>query len=116
MLIVGFILYQFGISSELHQTTLLAKWLNQLAGPLTSWGLSQEALAIILQFTGGLITIFGLIICFAAAARPNQPQFKARPTEPSSVQPTKPIVKCRFCDAEIEYGSSFCPNCNKSQT
>jgi hypothetical protein len=26
-----------------------------------------------------------------------------------------PFLKCRFCEAKIAHGSSFCPNCGRSQ-
>jgi hypothetical protein len=110
MLVVGFILYQFGLSSELHQTTLLRSWLADLSKPLISRGISLDAITILFEFGGGLLVIFGLIVCFAGAARPNQIMHPTRRAEP-----TRATSKCRFCGAEIQVGSSFCPSCNKSQ-
>jgi len=111
MLVVGFILYQFGLSSELHQTTLLRTWLADLSKPLISRGISLDAITILFEFGGGLLVIFGLIVCFAGAARPNHITHPARPAEP-----TRATSKCRFCGAEVQEGSTFCPSCNKSQS
>ena len=110
MLVIGFISYQFGLSSELHPTTLLGAWLAEFAKLMTSWGLSLEIVAVMLQFVGGLIAIFGLVICFAGAA--SATRIIARPIES---QKKESSTNCRFCGAEIEAGSSFCPKCTKSQ-
>jgi hypothetical protein len=110
MLVVGFILYQFGLSSELYQTTLLRSWLADLSKPLITRGISLEAITILLEFGGGLLVIFGLIVCFEGAARPN---YTTRPARP--VEPTRNTSKCRFCGADVQEGSTFCPSCNKSQ-
>jgi hypothetical protein len=116
MLVVGFILYQFGFSAELHQVTLLGKWLNEIAGPAASWGLSLEEVAIILQFVGGFLFISGLIVCFAGVARSDKIRFQSRSIEPQKTEPKGATKNCKFCGAEIEEGSTFCPSCNKSQT
>ncbi len=112
MLVIGFIFYQFGLSSELHPTTLLGAWLAELAKSITMWGLSLEIVAVVLQFAGGIIAIFGLIICFAGVARSGAKNIIAGPIESRK---RKQGTDCRFCGAEIEAGSSFCPKCNKSQ-
>jgi hypothetical protein len=112
MLFFGFILYQLGMSSELHQTTFLARWLGKLAEPLTCRGLSLEIVSIILQFVGGLIAIFGLVICFAGVAR-SKTQILTRAME-SKRSESKAVSTCKFCGADIEEGLSFCPKCNKS--
>jgi len=116
MLVVGFILYQFGFSYELHQTTLLARWLAQLANPIIQRGLSLEGAAIILQFTGGLLTIFGIIICFAGVAGHSKASLMSRSVKPVETGTESDTTNCRFCGARIEEGSSFCSKCNKSQT
>jgi hypothetical protein len=110
MLVVGFVLYQFGLSSELHQTTLLRTWLAELSKPLIQRGISLEVMTILFEFGGGLLVIFGLIVCFAGAARSNHVTHLVRAAEPARI-----TSKCRFCGAEIEEGSTFCPSCKKSQ-
>lgn len=116
MLVIGFILYQFGFSAELHQATLLGRWLDEVARPATSWGLSPEEVAVILQFIGGLLAVFGLIVCFAGVARLDKIRFQSRSVEPQKTEPKGTVKNCRFCGTEIEEGSTFCPSCNKSQT
>jgi len=116
MLVVGFILYQFGLSYELHQTTLLAKWLAQFVNPLIQRGLSLEGAAIMFQFTGGLLAIFGVIVCFAGVAGPNKTALVSRAVKPAGTGTGSDATNCRFCGARIEEGSSFCSQCNKSQT
>ncbi len=113
MLFVGFILYQLGMSSELHQTTFVARWLARLVEPATSRGLSLDIVAVILQFTGGLIAIFGLIICFAGVARSTETQIVTRAIEPARSE-SEAVATCKFCGANIQEGLSFCPKCNKS--
>lgn len=116
MLVVGFIVYQFGFSSELHQTTLLGRLWAQLGRTAILGRLTLEAVAVILQFAGGLLAIFGLIVCFAAVARPNETRPKSGTIEYLTTEPERASVNCRFCAAQIVDGSSFCPVCKKSQT
>jgi hypothetical protein len=115
MLVTGFILYQLGLSSELHPTTLLAQWLAEFAKSAAPWSLSPEVIAVMLQLTGGLLAIFGLIVCFAGVARPNGTRFQSRPMDPARTRPTRTVTNCKFCGVEIRPGSSFCPSCKKSQ-
>ena len=115
MLVIGFVLHQFGFSSELHQTTLLGTWLAYVARLFAPLGLSIEATAVILQFAGGLLAIFGLLVCFAAVARSSGARFQGVPVAASN-KPVRTVANCRFCGAQIEPGSSFCPACKKSQT
>jgi hypothetical protein len=42
---------------------------------LVSWGLRSEVAAIILQFTGGLLVNFGLIVCFDGVAQSDGVRF-----------------------------------------
>jgi hypothetical protein len=116
MLVIGFIFYQFGFSAELHQATLLGRWLNEIAGPVASWGLSLDDVAVILQFIGGLLVVFGLVVCFAGVARSDKIQFQSRSIEPERTEPKGAVKNCKFCGAEIKEGSTFCSSCNKSQT
>ncbi len=115
MLVAGFLLYQVGFSSELHPATLLGHWLAEFAKGAAPWGLSLEFTAVMLQFIGGLLAIFGLIVCFAGVARPNGVPFQSRPVGPAKIRPTETVMNCKFCGAEIKLGSSFCPSCKKSQ-
>ena len=115
MLVTGFLLYQVGLSSELHPTTVLGQWLAEFAKSAFPWGSSIEVIAVMLQFIGGLLAIFGLIVCFAAVARSNGARFQSRPMDPARIRPTRTVTNCKFCGAEVAQGSLFCSNCSKSQ-
>jgi hypothetical protein len=116
MIFAGFMLHQFGFSSELHQSTLLWTWVVDLARPVTHYGLSFEAIALVLQFSGGLLTLFGLVVCFAGVAGSKTIQFIDSPVEHSRETPTATSANCRFCGTEFKESSSFCSGCGKSQS
>jgi hypothetical protein len=105
ILVIGFVLYQLGFSYELHQT-LLGKWMAQFAKPVISWGLSLEVFAVVLEFTGGLLAMFGFVLCFASVARSGGTRV---------IEHIRVVTNCRFCGAEIDKDSLFCKSCNKSQ-
>jgi len=115
MLVVGFILYQFGLSYELHPTSLLGRWLARFAENEVPWNLSLEVVAVLLQFVGGLLAIFGLIVCFAGVSRSDGAKFQSKPVDLLRIKASRTVTNCRFCGAEIRQGSPFCPNCNRSQ-
>jgi hypothetical protein len=115
MIIAGFMLYQFGFSSELNQSTLLWTWLTKLAKPVVHYGLSLELIALILQFSGGLLLLFGLVICFAGVASSKMIQFAGGHIEHSRKAPARIISSCRFCGAGFKDSSTFCSACGRSQ-
>jgi len=116
MIFAGFVLHQFGFSSELHQSTLLWTWLTDLGKPVTHYGLSFEVIALVLQFSGGLLILFGLVVCFAGVAGSKTIQFIDRPVEHSREAPAAISANCRFCGAGFKESSSFCSVCGKSQS
>ena len=115
MIVAGFIFYQFGLSSELHQSTLLWTRLTELAKPVVHYGLSFEVIALILQFSGGLLTLSGLVICFTGVASSKMVQFVDRPVEHLREMPAEIVDNCRFCGAGFKESSTFCSVCGRSQ-
>lgn len=115
MVVVGFVLYQIGFSYELRQAALLRTWLDEFVGLLTTWSLRSEVAAIVLQFTGGVLLILGLLVCFTGINASDNTRFAGKYAPRSRATPKVNVTNCRFCGEKIREDASFCPSCEKSQ-
>jgi hypothetical protein len=119
---VGFIIYQFGISVIALPGGYLSEVESSIFAALFP-GQSVDLLAVFLQFGGGIIAILGLIMAISGVAAPQriETRYVQAPVEASSNRtqlfPLLPSRKfnCKFCGAEIEENELFCPKCRKAQ-
>ncbi|MCJ7505284.1 hypothetical protein MUP05_02265 [Candidatus Bathyarchaeota archaeon] len=75
MLVVSFTFHEFGLMSTLHQQNLFGELLAEVA-EMIRWERSLGLLAALFQLFGGILAIFGLIVCFAGVAGPAVRLFK----------------------------------------
>jgi len=115
---VGFIVYQFGISIIALPRSYLSEVENNVLTALFP-GQPVDLLAVFLQFGGGIIAILGLIMAISGVAAPQRTEtrYVQAPPQPSA-RPTQLLIRqfnCKFCGAEIEENELFCPKCRKAQ-
>jgi len=82
-------------------------------------GQSTDLFAVFLQFGGGIVAIFGLIIAISGVAAPQGTKARYVQAQPQplakTAQPFMQQFNCKFCGAEIEKDEVFCPKCRRAQ-
>jgi len=113
LLILGFMIYQLGLLVTFRSTEFQGQLPSFLRGILPT-GL----MGIVMQLGGGITSIVGLVVCICSAASSYNKQILRRLEdliEKRSEERVIPMIRCRFCGAELEGQAIFCPVCNKSQ-
>jgi len=112
ILISGFVIYQLGFSITFHQA-LLSPLASIFPEPYL------DLIGVALKFGGGILGIIGFLICISNAI---STQRKITLREISKLRATPPAEKttihthpCKFCGAQIDKRTNFCPACNRSQ-
>ena len=67
MLLIGFIMYQTGISTALEQNQSTLKLVNFIASTLKIT-LETDIVILIMEYLGGIIAILGLLVCISSLA------------------------------------------------
>jgi len=115
---LGFIVYQFGISTILLPGSYLSEAANSVSTALFP-GQSTALFAVLLQFGGGIIAILGLIIAISGVAAPQQRETRyVQAALHPSANPTQLLIRqfsCKFCGSQIEENELFCPKCRRAQ-
>ncbi|MGQ9544139.1 MAG: hypothetical protein ACUVTM_08750 [Candidatus Bathyarchaeia archaeon] len=126
LLILGFIIYQLGITMTVTPKSYLSK-LAEASIQIFSIHTSEIVTATIL-YGGGIIAVIGLITAITGIIEReeiknlqssiNKLEAAIQNIQTSTHQPKTPTPKqtCRFCGANMNIGDSFCPICNKAQT
>lgn len=113
LLILGFVIYQLGLLVMFRSTEFQGQLPSFLRGILPA-GL----MGVAMQLGGGITAIVGVIVCICGAASSYNKQILRRLEdliETRSEERVVPMIRCRFCGAELEEQAIFCPVCNKSQ-
>ncbi len=113
-IMLGFSIYQCGFFMTLNLSPVLFAW----SQALVPWIGTQEAMGAAFQLIGGALAILGLLSCISWVG--SQSRVKAlraisQSTLQSSVQPSLPQRRCKFCGASMEPDATFCPKCERAQ-
>jgi hypothetical protein len=114
LLIIGFLIYQTGISITIYQGTVIAEYANMLTNYLT---VPQHIFSSLATFIGGIIAIIGFLLSISTLATPPMPQvIEAIPEleKKTTVEKEPSVPKCKFCGENIAETTVFCPNCNRA--
>lgn len=114
LLIIGFLIYQTGISIIIYQGTVIAEYANMLTNYLT---VPQHIFSSLATFIGGIIAIIGFLLSISTLATPPMPQvIEAIPEleKKTTVEKEPSVPKCKFCGENITETTVFCPNCNRA--
>lgn len=114
LLIIGFLIYQTGISITIYQGTVIAEYANMLANYLT---VPQHIFSSLATFIGGIIAIIGFLLSISTLAIPTMPQVREAIPElekKTTVEKEPSVPKCKFCGENITEANVFCPNCNRA--
>jgi len=112
ILIIGFIIYQFGLLITLHQATFTGQLVAIFPG-----GSSLDLIGVALEFGGGILGLIGLVICISNAISTQRKETlrEIRELKATLSKMLTPKRRCKFCGAEIDEQATFCPVCNRSQ-
>ena len=114
-IVLGFILYQYGLFMTLNLSPILFAW----SSVLIPWIGSRELMGAIFQVVGGALAIVGLLSCIAwmgSQSRGRLLPVAAPQALQQGVQSVLPQRKCKFCGATIDPEATFCPKCERAQT
>ena len=106
ILVIGFIGYRFGVAINIAQNLLVANLVLNYA-PTDD----LELLGILLEFGGGIIMLFGVVISVASLSK--EKVVIQKPNKQTQKVETE-VLRCKFCSAEMG-DNMFCPNCGRSQ-
>jgi len=129
LLVLGFIVYEFGIFMVQQPTSLLG---GAARGFITLFSSEQSAdLSATVKLAGGIMAILGLIMTINGVATSGERcarglqalQASVRELESRiNVLQTSGLVQlqiqqfsCKFCGAKIEKDELFCPVCGRAQ-
>ncbi len=90
MLLIGFILYQTGISTALEQNQGTLKFVNFIASTLKI-PLETDIVILIMEYLGGIIAILGLLICISSLA-----------TKEERIKPAPKEIRKKSLDPELQ--------------
>jgi len=112
ILIIGFIIYQFGLLITLHQATFTGQLVAIFPG-----GSSLDLIGVALEFGGGILGLIGLVICISNAISTQRKETlrEIRELKATLSKMLTPKRRCKFCGAEIDEETTFCSVCNRSQ-
>lgn len=131
LLILGFIIYEFGLFMTLHQISSLVAYITNII-PDTS---TIELIGILLQFAGGTLIIAGFVSSISNIVSTNLENYRRNLADEilsrleqkmtnimtslttqnvGSLAPQE-TRSCRFCGAKLGNEDLFCPSCGKSQ-
>lgn len=113
-IIVGFFVYEYGFFLTLDLYPSLSSW----SVALLPWVVSSVVFGALLQLTGGVLAIVGLLLCIAwigsQSMRKTMMSRLPRTSEPDTQVPLS-VRRCKFCEATMESDSVFCPQCQRAQ-
>lgn len=120
LIIIGFLLYQTGISIAFEKSRIIMNIFSFILQMLQI-NLSIEPVSVVLEFLGGMIAIIGFLqiisnltpkdVVTIQKTIPNdrkKPEFQGLLSSPSS------LVPCRFCGKMISKDDLFCQHCKKA--
>jgi len=113
LLVLGFVTYQLGLLVTFRSTEFQGQLPSFLRGILPT-GL----MGVAMQLGGGITAIVGFIVCICGAVFSYNKQILRQLEDliaTRSEERVVPMLRCRFCGAELEEQAIFCPVCNKSQ-
>lgn len=108
VLILGFVAYRLGVAINIAKNSLVGDFVMNYAPN----GISIDLLGILLEFGGGILLLFGIVISVTALSKAKKVRYTA--VKDTQAKPPIEVIRCKFCSTELG-DSSFCPECGKSQ-
>ena len=115
ILIIGFLMYQTGISIALESNPYTLAFLKETISFLQI-NLKNNIAIILIEYLGGIIAIIGFLICISSLSSKEKVSDTSilRKVEEKEAPPTETILKCKYCGAYIDKDDIFCAKCDRA--
>ncbi|WP_455367687.1 hypothetical protein [[Eubacterium] cellulosolvens] len=114
ILLIGFLIYQTGVSIILESNPYALNFLNNVTS-LLRINLGNNLMVMLIEYVGGIIAIIGFLICVSSLTSKEivrVTQTVEKTTE--EMAPSETMPKCKFCGAYIDEEDVFCAKCNRA--
>jgi hypothetical protein len=111
VMIVGFFAYRFGVAMNIAKNSTVAEVVSKYVPGL----FTLEQTGLILEFSGGIILLLGIILSVTSLIEPKISYVPAPVQEEIEEEIKEEIKRCKFCSAELGEDEIFCSACGKSQ-
>ncbi|MBS7651395.1 MAG: hypothetical protein QXN62_08285 [Candidatus Bathyarchaeia archaeon] len=125
LLMLGFIIYQLGITMLIAPGSHLSDLVKKFIIPLLS-NQTPEMITVTLQYGGGIIAVIGLITAIkgmssngeirALKSSIHRLESTIQNLQTSQHKTQTSQSNCKFCGENISANDSFCPRCGRAQT
>ncbi|WP_455363972.1 hypothetical protein [[Eubacterium] cellulosolvens] len=114
ILLIGFLMYQTGVSIALESNPYTLNFLDSVTS-LLRINLRNDLLIVLIEYVGGIIAIVGFLVCVSSLT--SKEFVRVTPTAETAQEemaPSEIIPKCKFCGAYIDEEDVFCAKCNRA--
>lgn len=124
LLIIGFLMFQTGISIALEQIPYTLDFLKRFT-EILQLNLKTPTVILLFEYVGGTIAIIGFLICVSGLTSKEPVPLPSTSLEKGgglleegllggSLFTSEPTLKCKYCGAEIDQGAVFCQKCHRA--
>ncbi len=125
LLMVGFILFSFGLLLALHQTIIVEDIMSIIPDSRV-----VEVVGVLLQVFGAVLVVTGLLMSISSIVAVKlederhvlieftasvERTLNALESKMAGITKASEAQKCKYCGTELVEGDIFCPACGKSQ-